>query len=248
MFGIDSGELLIIAVVALVVIGPKDLPRVMRTVGGFVGKARGMAKHFRSGLDTMMREGRMSATVPQEPKTTRLMVTSQVDGARGAIDGATGALPLVKEVTAGDHTVTVEADGYLPVTLKAVAVDGALVPVEVDLTPKPVLLDVRAASGARITIDGRPAGTAPVTALEIPAGRHFITVEHRGRREFHRLAQALGHHGDVDITEQFVSVGTQAPAVERGQDARLAAEPGVMQRGIRLMSIDVQRPAPGEVQ
>ena len=59
MFGIDSGEILIIAVVALVVIGPKDLPRVMRTIGNFVGKARGMAKHFRSGLDTMMREAEL---------------------------------------------------------------------------------------------------------------------------------------------------------------------------------------------
>jgi sec-independent protein translocase protein TatB len=59
MFGIDSGEILIIAVVALVVIGPKDLPRAMRTIGGFVGRARGMARHFRSGLDTMMREAEL---------------------------------------------------------------------------------------------------------------------------------------------------------------------------------------------
>ena len=56
MFGIDSWELLIIAVVALLVIGPKDLPRVMRTLGNFIGRARGMARHFRSGLDTMIRE------------------------------------------------------------------------------------------------------------------------------------------------------------------------------------------------
>jgi sec-independent protein translocase protein TatB len=56
MFGIDSGELLIIAVVALVVIGPKDLPRVMRALGSFIGRARGMARHFRSGLDAMVRE------------------------------------------------------------------------------------------------------------------------------------------------------------------------------------------------
>jgi sec-independent protein translocase protein TatB len=56
MFGIDSAELLIIAVVALVVIGPKDLPRVMRTVGGFVARARGMAGQFRMGLDNMVRE------------------------------------------------------------------------------------------------------------------------------------------------------------------------------------------------
>jgi sec-independent protein translocase protein TatB len=59
MFGIDSGELLIIAVVALVVIGPKDLPRAMRTIGNFVGRARGMAKHFRTGFDAMVREAEL---------------------------------------------------------------------------------------------------------------------------------------------------------------------------------------------
>src|SRR5687767_9445059 len=59
MFDIGYSELLIIAVVALVVIGPKDLPRVMRTVGNFVGQARGMARHFRSGIDTMMREAEL---------------------------------------------------------------------------------------------------------------------------------------------------------------------------------------------
>ena len=56
MFDIGYTELLVIAIVALVVIGPKDLPRVMRTVGQWVGRARGMARHFRSGIDTMMRE------------------------------------------------------------------------------------------------------------------------------------------------------------------------------------------------
>ena len=60
MFGIDSNELLVIAVVALVVIGPKDLPRVMRVIGQWVGRARGMAKHFRSGLDTMIRESELA--------------------------------------------------------------------------------------------------------------------------------------------------------------------------------------------
>jgi sec-independent protein translocase protein TatB len=59
MFDIAPTELLIVAVVALVVIGPKDLPRVMRTVGHWVGRARGMARHFRTGLDTMMREAEL---------------------------------------------------------------------------------------------------------------------------------------------------------------------------------------------
>ena len=60
MFGIDSSELMVIALVALVVIGPKDLPRVMRAIGNFVGKARGMARHFRSGVDTMIRESELA--------------------------------------------------------------------------------------------------------------------------------------------------------------------------------------------
>ena len=59
MFDRAPTELLIVAVVALVVIGPKDLPRVMRTVGHWVGRAKGMARHFRSGLDTMMREAEL---------------------------------------------------------------------------------------------------------------------------------------------------------------------------------------------
>jgi len=60
MFGIDSSELLVIFLVALVVIGPKDLPRVMRTVGHWVGRARGMASHFRAGVDNMIRESELA--------------------------------------------------------------------------------------------------------------------------------------------------------------------------------------------
>jgi len=59
MFDIAPTELLIVALVALVVIGPKDLPKVMRTVGQWVGRARGMARHFRSGIDTMIRESEL---------------------------------------------------------------------------------------------------------------------------------------------------------------------------------------------
>jgi len=59
MFGIDSAELLIVAIVALVVIGPRDLPKMMRAVGHWAGRARGMARHFRSGIDTMIRESEL---------------------------------------------------------------------------------------------------------------------------------------------------------------------------------------------
>jgi sec-independent protein translocase protein TatB len=59
MLDVGYSELLLIAVVALVVIGPKDLPRVLRHVGGWVARARGMARHVRSGFDTMMREAEL---------------------------------------------------------------------------------------------------------------------------------------------------------------------------------------------
>ncbi len=59
MFDIAPTELLLVAVVALVVIGPKDLPRAMRFVGQWVGRARGMARHFRSGIDEMIRQSEL---------------------------------------------------------------------------------------------------------------------------------------------------------------------------------------------
>jgi sec-independent protein translocase protein TatB len=49
-------ELLVLGAVALLVIPPKDLPRAMRFAGQWVGKARGLARQFRSGFDDMIRE------------------------------------------------------------------------------------------------------------------------------------------------------------------------------------------------
>src|SRR5438132_14022229 len=59
MFGVDSSELAVVAILALIFIGPKDLPKVMRTVGYWVGRARGMARHFTSGIETMIREAEL---------------------------------------------------------------------------------------------------------------------------------------------------------------------------------------------
>ncbi|MFT8736930.1 MAG: Sec-independent protein translocase protein TatB [Zymomonas mobilis] len=59
MFDVAPSELLLVAVVALVVIGPKDLPRAMRVVGKWLGKARTLSRHFRSGIDEMIRQSEM---------------------------------------------------------------------------------------------------------------------------------------------------------------------------------------------
>jgi sec-independent protein translocase protein TatB len=59
MFGVDSTELAVVAVLALIFIGPKDLPKVLRTVGYWVGRVRGMARHFTSGIENMVREAEL---------------------------------------------------------------------------------------------------------------------------------------------------------------------------------------------
>jgi sec-independent protein translocase protein TatB len=59
MFGVDSSELLVVAVLALLFIGPKELPRVMMTVGRFVGQVRGYARHFTSGIENVIREAEL---------------------------------------------------------------------------------------------------------------------------------------------------------------------------------------------
>ncbi|QIK96580.1 twin-arginine translocase subunit TatB [Sphingomonas sp. HDW15A] len=59
MFGVDTTEFLIVAIAALIFIGPKELPATMRAIGRWVGKLRGMARHFTSGIETMMREAEL---------------------------------------------------------------------------------------------------------------------------------------------------------------------------------------------
>ncbi len=56
MFDIGWAEMGIVAVIALLVIGPKELPRTMRTVAHWFGKAKSLAREFQSGLDDIVRE------------------------------------------------------------------------------------------------------------------------------------------------------------------------------------------------
>jgi len=63
--------------------------------------------------------------------------------------------------------------------------------VEVDLQPRPAILDVRAERGARVEVDGRPVGSTPLTrSIEVPAGKHFVAVTRRGRVAFSREVEA----------------------------------------------------------
>jgi sec-independent protein translocase protein TatB len=59
MFDIAPSEFLLIAIVAVVVIGPKDLPMALRTAGRWIARVRRVSNHFRSGIETMIREAEM---------------------------------------------------------------------------------------------------------------------------------------------------------------------------------------------
>jgi sec-independent protein translocase protein TatB len=57
--GIGTSELILIAAVALIVVGPKDLPLLMRKVGQFMNKMRGLAAEFRASFDEMARQSEL---------------------------------------------------------------------------------------------------------------------------------------------------------------------------------------------
>lgn len=61
LFDIGATELLAIIVIAIVVIGPKELPMVMRTIGRWVSQARQLVNQFRTSLDSIAHEAEMDA-------------------------------------------------------------------------------------------------------------------------------------------------------------------------------------------
>jgi sec-independent protein translocase protein TatB len=79
MFDFAWSEIAIIAVVALVVIGPKDLPKVLRTVGTWVGKARAIAREFQGSLDQMIREAELEEVRKQVEQAAKVDMSQAIE-------------------------------------------------------------------------------------------------------------------------------------------------------------------------
>lgn len=80
MFDIGASELLMIVIVAIVVIGPKDMPLAMRTAGRWIGKARRVSSHFRTGIDAMIREAEMEEIEKEwKERNARIMADQPLD-------------------------------------------------------------------------------------------------------------------------------------------------------------------------
>ncbi|MDF3414011.1 twin-arginine translocase subunit TatB [Sulfitobacter sp. M57] len=96
MFDLGWTELLVIGIVALIVVGPKDLPILFRKVGQFVGKAKGMAREFSSAMndaadDSGMRE--MSTSINKSLKAATNPVGTAMDGVKSAAKSLTDLDP-----------------------------------------------------------------------------------------------------------------------------------------------------------
>lgn len=103
MFDIGWDEMLFTVIVAIVVIGPKDLPRALRAAGRWVAKVRRVSGHFRSGIETMIREAELAEMEKQwQEQNAAIMAAGPPSAAAEAAlvgtDPGTYAQPLAPEL------------------------------------------------------------------------------------------------------------------------------------------------------
>lgn len=83
MFDIGWSEMAVIMLVALIVIGPKDLPKVARTIGRWTGRARALARDFQRSIDDMAREAELDEIKKSIDRTGRMDLRNTI---RDAVD------------------------------------------------------------------------------------------------------------------------------------------------------------------
>lgn len=83
-------ELLVIGLIALIVIGPKDLPLIMRQIGRFMTKARNMAAEFQAGMDELGRQAELTALKEEALKAQRALTDFQASANRTLYEAAGG--------------------------------------------------------------------------------------------------------------------------------------------------------------
>lgn len=115
MFDIDSGKLLIVAVIALIVIGPKELPRVLRQVGQAVGKMRRMATEFQGQFMDAMKEADL-ADIRKELNdlNTNAALDYNFDPVRDIQSELTGSMTPTANITTETTVASPGKDFNLP--------------------------------------------------------------------------------------------------------------------------------------
>ncbi|MFV3076099.1 Sec-independent protein translocase protein TatB [Niveispirillum fermenti] len=148
MFDIAWSEFLIIAVVALVVIGPKDLPKALSTLGKWIARARSMARDFQNNVDDMVRQAELEDLRKQVQQARNFNLNDELEK---SIDPDGG---LRKSLTVDDFTSPAKGDAPQPATTSTEAI-GARTP----------------ASGAAVdTASGAAMHTASGAAMHMASG------------------------------------------------------------------------------
>jgi hypothetical protein len=159
----------------------------LRSLGGSASASAGSSAavaRTRLGVSIMLADQSASET-----DALREVGDATGEATRGlalTIDGQPVEPFALVQVEPKEHVIAVSAEGYLPVEKKTVAVDGASSLVEIVLQPRPAKVTVKTENGARISVDGRAAATTPTAPLDVPAGKHLITVLRAGREPFAR--------------------------------------------------------------
>jgi sec-independent protein translocase protein TatB len=156
MFDLDISKMIIVGIVALAVIPPKDLPRVMRTVGQTIGKMRRMATEFQGQFMEAMRE------VEREADLDSVKKEFQAISDQAKIDTSFDPVGLMRE----DMTKAVATSASVP---EAVASDAATSEVGKSDIEKPEIAlagPEPAAAAALVEKEAEPEASAQRSAAE----------------------------------------------------------------------------------
>ena len=114
MFDIGWSEMLLIAIVAIIFIGPKEIPAAMRAVGRMMGKARLITREFRATIDEVMRETELDELRRQVEKAAGPIDDDQTIGSRPQSPGAAARLPHRTDAAEGESGAKPGAPGAKP--------------------------------------------------------------------------------------------------------------------------------------
>ena len=121
MFDIDSGKLIILGVIALIVIKPKDLPGVMRQVGATISQLRRMAGEFQGQFKDAMREAELDELKKDMEKATDFDGLNPFTDMKKDLDQTRSHIETALHAPVNEHTFAESIEPPLPVATEALA-------------------------------------------------------------------------------------------------------------------------------
>jgi hypothetical protein len=183
-----------------------------------------------------------AADVPAASRPSSLAITTTPDGAQVIVDGEPrGVTPLTLSVAPGTHALTVRS-GSIERTMTINATAGADIVRDIEFPSSPAapatasLTVTSDAQGARIAIDGRSVGVAPITVRELAAGRHRVTASSGGGTTERQIELRAGENTSlVFSTSKSAEAGWvqiaapfEVQLIERGEVIGTSATPRMM--------------------